>query len=140
MLKEAVLDKLVDRHDRLDVFEVIEPGAIADLVQGPDGDQVGLIVVIAGLLQMSLLLWTAPGVAACVTVSQGLCRDRPESFARARRDLGAERRGLDHDGVGSKAENPALDLDGCGELKRASTLPSRSGVKTWLACHFDSWT
>ncbi len=45
VLEQAVLDELVDRHHRLDVFEVIEPGAIADLVQGTDRDQVGLVGV-----------------------------------------------------------------------------------------------
>ena len=39
VLEQAVLDELVDRHDRLDVFEVVEPRAIADLVQGTDRDQ-----------------------------------------------------------------------------------------------------
>ncbi len=43
VLEQAVLDELVDRHHRLDVFEVVEPRAIADLVQGPHRDQFGLI-------------------------------------------------------------------------------------------------
>src|SRR5439155_1061895 len=41
VLEEAILDMLIDRHDRFDVFEVIKSLAVADLVQGPDGDQVG---------------------------------------------------------------------------------------------------
>ena len=40
MLEEAVLDMLVDGHDRLDVFEVVEPRAVSDLVQGTDWNQI----------------------------------------------------------------------------------------------------
>ena len=41
MLEQPVLDVLVDRHHRLDVFQVVQPRAVADLVQGTHGDQVG---------------------------------------------------------------------------------------------------
>ncbi len=40
MLKEAVLDVFVDRHHGVDVLKVVEPWAVADLVQGSDGDEV----------------------------------------------------------------------------------------------------
>ena len=37
VLEETVLDVLVGRHDRLDIFQVVEPRTVADLVQGADG-------------------------------------------------------------------------------------------------------
>ena len=40
VLEEAVLDVLVDRHDRLDVFEVVQALAVGDLVQGPDRNEI----------------------------------------------------------------------------------------------------
>ena len=42
MLEEAVLDVLVDGQDRFDVLQVVEAWAVGDLVEGADGDEVGL--------------------------------------------------------------------------------------------------
>ena len=42
VLEQAVLDVLVDRHDGLDVFQVVEARAVGDLVEGANGDQVSL--------------------------------------------------------------------------------------------------
>src|SRR5208337_2811707 len=39
VLEETVLDVLVGRHNRLDIFQVVEPRAVADLVQGANGNQ-----------------------------------------------------------------------------------------------------
>lgn len=38
VLKEAVFDVFVDRQHGFDVFEVVEPGAIGDLIECADGD------------------------------------------------------------------------------------------------------
>jgi hypothetical protein len=40
VLEQPILDVLVGRHHPLDVLEEVEPGAVGDLVEGPDGDQV----------------------------------------------------------------------------------------------------
>jgi hypothetical protein len=41
MLKEAVGHELVDRHQPLDVLQIVEPTTIVDLIQGANGNEIG---------------------------------------------------------------------------------------------------
>ena len=124
VLEQAVLDKLVDRHDRLDVFEVVEPGAVADLVQGTDRDQVGFVGVShrrvsCVRVRSGALSWSAPVIRRRVPWLRARWRPVVElaHLLELAGEIGAEGLGLEHDGVGAEAEHPALDLDGGRKLK-----------------------
>ena len=149
VLEQAVLDILVDRHHRLDVFQVVEPRAVADLVQGPDWDQVGGRSLWSswGLLGLPAVVrrssWFQPGLAVRGRLSRRWRlrrRVEPGHLLELRGDFGAEVCGLEDDGAGAEAENPALDLDRGRELKLGQQAAVALAVRTWLACQADSRT